>query len=213
MKIKIKLRNKYNLTILNNSPINYEQALQNAFSIIENNQIISSWKDSFMSSNSNYKISDFIEVPKHGCYIDSRIYSIQDTESCIKNLWEIGGNRGWFYANYLWKLRGFIDKLFGGVGLRRGRTHSKEIHTGDAIDFWRVLYANKDEGRLLLFAEMKLPGDAWLNFQVNEHSIEQTATFRPKGLGGILYWHTLLPIHKIIFYGMIKRIAHSTKTK
>ena len=104
-------------------------------------------------------------------------------------------------------MRGFIDKLFGGVGLRRGRTNPFTINVGDSIDFWRVLYANKEEGRLLLFAEMKLPGEAWLEFKIVDDKLMQTATFRPLGLSGRLYWYGVLPFHGFIFNGMLKHIT------
>ena len=95
----------------------------------------------------------------------------------------------------------------GGVGLRRGRTNPNQLHVGDAVDFWRVLYANKSEGRLLLFAEMKLPGEAWLEFKIHNNKLFQTATFRPKGLWGRLYWFSILPLHGIVFKGMINKIG------
>jgi hypothetical protein len=97
--------------------------------------------------------------------------------------------------------------LFGGVGLRRGRTNTSNINVGDSIDFWRVLYANKEEGRLLLFAEMKRPGEAWLEFKVVNDELIQTATFRPLGLAGRLYWYAVVPFHGFLFNGMIKEIA------
>lgn len=92
--------------------------------------------------------------------------------------------------------------------MRRGRTNKSEINAGDALDFWRVLYANKEEGRLLLFAEMKLPGEAWLEFNIKQNEIVQTATFRPKGLLGRLYWYSVLPFHGFIFKGMIRAIGN-----
>jgi hypothetical protein len=95
----------------------------------------------------------------------------------------------------------------GGVGLRRGRTNKNTIQAGDALDFWRVLYANKDEGRLLLFAEMKLPGEAWLEFKLESGKLIQTATFRPLGVSGRLYWYLVLPFHGFIFKGMLNKIT------
>jgi len=100
-----------------------------------------------------------------------------------------------------------MDKLVGGVGLRRGRTHPTRISAGDSIDFWRVLYANRAEGRLLLFAEMTLPGEAWLEFKLVGDTLHQTATFRPKGLWGRIYWYSVAPLHELVFGGMAKRIA------
>jgi hypothetical protein len=100
-----------------------------------------------------------------------------------------------------------MDKLVGGVGLRRGRTNPDRIHAGDTVDFWRVLLADREKGRLLLFAEMKLPGEAWLEFRVKNEQLIQTATFRPRGLWGRLYWFAVFPLHGIVFKGMLKRIA------
>ena len=111
-----------------------------------------------------------------------------------------------------WKLRGYVDKLVGGVGLRRGRTNLTSLDAGDAVDFWRVLYADKNEGRLLLFAEMKLPGEAWLEFKVVGNFLEQTATFRPLGLWGRIYWYSVLPFHGIIFRGMLKKLTKHNNT-
>jgi hypothetical protein len=104
-----------------------------------------------------------------------------------------------------------MDKFVGGVGLRRGRTNLNTLHAGDALDFWRVIFANKDEGRLLLFAEMKVPGEAWLEFKIVDNELVQTATFRPLGLLGRMYWYSLLPAHGVIFGGMLKRLAKGKK--
>ncbi len=100
-----------------------------------------------------------------------------------------------------------MDKFIGGVGLRRGRTNIDTIDVGDALDFWRVLYANKSEGRLLLFAEMKLPGEAWLEFRIEDDKLVQTATFRPLGLLGRIYWYSVLPLHGLIFQGMMNKLS------
>jgi uncharacterized protein YbjT (DUF2867 family) len=206
MKVDVVCRNNELHKILKHSSITYKKALQNAFSKIENNEIISSWKDAYASSGMNINISDFIRVPSFGCFKDQREHSFEDRESCINKIWSIGGEKGWYYGNWLWKLRGFLDKLFGGVGLRRGRTNTDTLNVGDALDFWRVLYANKKEGRLLLFAEMKLPGEAWLEFKIESGNLLQTATFRPLGLLGRLYWISVLPFHGFIFKGMLKKL-------
>ena len=124
---------------------------------------------------------------------------------------KLGGNNGWYCGNWLWKLRGFIDKTIGGVGLRRGRTSENFINVGDALDFWRVIYVNKKEGRLVLYAEMKLPGEAWLEFKIIENKLIQKATFRPLGLKGRFYWYSVLPFHWFIFNGMIKKITEHKK--
>ena len=105
--------------------------------------------------------------------------------------------------NWAWKLRGFLDKLVGGIGLRRGRTHPTRLKVGDALDFWRVLLADEKNRRLLLYAEMKLPGEAWLEFEIIPHETEgilkQTASFRPNGVWGRFYWYSLYPFHALIF--------------
>lgn len=206
MKVEVVCRDAKLNSILNIQPISYVEALKRAFSKIENNEIISSWKDAYSSSGLNFNVSDFILVPTFGCFKDKRRMPIKNKEECIHKIWSIGGKTGWYYGNWLWKLRGFLDKLNGGVGLRRGRTSESELNTGDALDFWRVLYANKEEGRLLLFAEMKLPGEAWLEFRIVHNQLIQTATFRPLGLLGRLYWYAVLPFHGFIFKGMIENI-------
>lgn len=208
MKIEVICRNDDINKILDITPISYREALDKAFSKIVRNEVASSWKDAFISSDFDFNISEFIEVPSHGCFIDHKERALTDREACVDNVWSIGGENGWF-GNWLWKLRGFLDKLAGGVGLRRGRTSENTIHVGDALDFWRVLYADKSEGRLLLFAEMKLPGEAWLEFKITDNKLIQIATFRPLGILGRLYWYSVLPFHGIIFKGMIKRLTKS----
>ncbi len=193
---------------LNIKPITYRQAIENAFTRIEQNMIISSWKDSLVSSMHDKNLNAQIEVPSHGCIKDRKKVKVSNVEKVLSNLWSLGGEKGWYYANRLWGFRGFLDKLVGGVGLRRGRTHPTEIYHGDALDFWRVIYASKENKRLLLFAEMKLPGDAWLEFKIDDDNfLHQTATFRPKGLKGRIYWILLFPFHVFVFRGMVKNIA------
>ena len=160
-----------------------------------------------VSGRMKFKVSDFLDVPTHGCFIDKREQKVTDETETINRIWKIGGNVGWYSANWLWKIRGAIDKLFGGVGLRRGRTDENDLYAGDAVDFWRVLFADKEEKRLLLFAEMKLPGEAWLDFRIKNGTLIQTATFRPKGLFGRLYWYSILPFHGYIFSSMLNRLA------
>lgn len=209
MKIEVICRNDEINKILNIEPLKYTQTLERAFSKIENNEVVSSWKDAYISSNFDFNISEFIHVPTFGCFKDTKERTFENRDACINNIWSIGGENGW-YGNILWKFRGFADKLTGGVGLRRGRTSEDSINVGDALDFWRVMYANKEEGRLLLFAEMKLPGEAWLEFRIVENKLIQTATFRPLGLLGRLYWYAVLPFHGLIFKGMIKKLTKNT---
>ena len=149
-------------------------------------------------------------MPTFGCLKDSKSLKLENPEQALENIWSIGGARGWYYGNWMWKTRGMIDKLFGGVGMRRGRTSPTLIDSGDALDFWRVLLANKEEKRLLLFAEMRVPGEAWLEFRIDENDIlHQIATFRPIGIFGRLYWYAMIPFHFFIFDGMLRNIANS----
>lgn len=207
MKVEVVCRNNDLDKILGIEPISYRESLEKAFKKIETNEIASSWKDANVSSGFNAKISDFIQVPKYGCFKDQREKTYNNKAECIERIWSIGGETGWYYGNWLWKIRGIMDKFVGGVGLRRGRTNIHEINVGDALDFWRVLYANKEEGRLLLYAEMKLPGEAWLEFKIVKDKLVQTATYRPLGLLGRLYWYSVLPFHGFIFEGMLKKLA------
>lgn len=192
--------------------IRYKEAVARAFQQIEQHMVVSSWKDAFSSFNTNPRLMDYVEVPKFGCFKDEKQRTISGNETVVLDrIWRIGGDTGWYYGNFLWKIRGFLDKLVGGVGLRRGRTHLDEISPGDALDFWRVLIADRETKRLLLFAEMKLPGEAWLEFRMMPKDgrlvLNQTATFRPRGLLGRLYWFVVLPFHFFIFNGMIDRIV------
>ncbi len=189
--------------------IEYDTAIKLAFDKIEQNQILSSWRDAQTSDIFKAGFSKFIEVPVNGCFKDVRTIKINNIEKTLQNIWRIGGKTGWYYGNWLWEIRGFIDQLIGGVGMRRGRRSDTDIVTGDALDFWRVLLADKNEMRLLLYAEMKLPGEAWLEFKIDKNNnLTQTATFRPLGLLGRLYWYSVLPFHGFIFRGMIRRIVN-----
>ncbi len=213
MKMEVVCKDNRLQQLLDVKPISYTEAIQLAFLKIEQNLVISSWKDSLVSGRFQHDLTEFIQVPKFGCLKDHQQIQISNPETVLEAIWKIGGNHGWYYGNWLWQIRGYIDKVFGGVGLRRGRTHATELAHGDALDFWRVLLASKEEQRLLLFAEMKLPGEAWLEFRIDEHNVlHQIATFRPRGLLGRLYWYSLVPFHFFIFGGMIKRIANSKKT-
>ena len=188
--------------------IAYEESIERAFARIEQSEVISSWKDAISSGKFNRSLSEFMQVPTFGCFKDERSLKVNDVNRTLEKIWQIGGENGWYYGNALWELRGFLDKLIGGVGLRRGRTNTNHIQPGDALDFWRVLLAEKENRRLLLFAEMKLPGEAWLEFFIDDKEIlHQTATFRPRGLLGRLYWYSVLPFHGLIFNGMIKALA------
>ena len=208
MKMEVICKDNRLQKILGLKPISYTEAIKLAFIKIEQNLVISSWKDSLVSGRFQHNLSEFVQVPTFGCLKDEKKIKIHNPEKVLDNIWTIGGLKGWYYGNWMWQARGFMDKLFGGVGLRRGRTHPTHLDNGDSLDFWRVLLANKDEKRLLLFAEMRLPGEAWLEFRIDEeNNLHQIATFRPKGLWGRLYWYSLVPFHFFIFGGMIRNIG------
>ena len=129
----------------------------------------------------------------------------------------IGGDRGWYHGNVLWRLRGFLDLLVGGAGMRRGRRDPEHLRLGDTVDWWRVEAI--EEGRLLrLAAEMRLPGRAWLQFEVDSDgasgsTLRQTALFDPKGVGGRLYWYALWPVHQYVFAGMLRAMARAAQAE
>lgn len=148
-------------------------------------------------------------------YERQQILTTAPAADVFQVIMSLGGDTGWLYANILWKLRGYMDILVGGPGLRRARPESGELKVGDPLDFWHVdaIIPNK----LLRFrAEMKVPGRAWLQFEIIPKSafkvsIVQTAMYEPGGLPGLLYWYSLYPIHRVIFQGMIAAIAHKAE--
>lgn len=208
MKVKVVCSDNQLQQLLDIDLIAYEKAIKLAFDKVEQQEVLSSWTDALSSDVLQKGISKLIEVPTYGCFKDQRQRQPDDPDAVLNRIWSIGGTTGWYYADSLWALRGFLDKMVGGVGLRRGRKSSHTISAGDSLDFWRVLYADKTEKRLLLYAEMKLPGEAWLEFNIIDGTLYQTATFRPLGIWGRLYWYILLPIHALIFDGMIDHIAN-----
>ena len=145
--------------------------------------------------------------------IDSRTITVDiPAEQAFDPIRRIGGRAGWYYGNWLWSLRGFIDLLIGGVGVRRGRRDPEQLRVGDSLDFWRVEVYDRPH-RLRLRAEMKLPGRAWLEFEVvplaQGSTIRQTAIFDPRGLGGLLYWYGIYPMHQFVFAGMLRNLARA----
>lgn len=189
----------------------FRETVELALQRMDSDNVLSSWKDSFSSSGLDYKLSDHWSVPTHGVLT----YEVQreikvDRDEVLRRLWATGGTHGWWYANWLWKARGVLDLFDKGVGMR-GRTSKEELEPGDAIDFWRVMIANKEEGRLLLYAEMVMPGQGWLDFKLrlkdNKWVLIQKATFRPRGLKGRLYWLSTMPFHHLIFNGMIRKLT------
>ena len=192
--------------------LTYKEALSLAFEKIEQNSIVSSWKDALNRGYLETNFMDQIKVPQNGTFKYKVLIPFErKSDEVMSNVWSIGGNRGWYYWDWIWEIRGLLDKVVGGIGSRRGRTSNADIKAGDALDFWRVLLADRQNKRLLLYAEMKLPGEAWLEFKVLERngrsSLSQVATFRPNGLWGRAYWMAMWPFHLFIFNGMAKRIT------
>ena len=191
------------------STISYKEAVKIALRQNKEGKTETIWFNSYSSGSSNKKLPVHL-IQKEGMIIEKRELALNATSEITFNiLTSLGGKNGW-YANILWKIRGYIDLAFGGVGLRRGRRSQNELITGDPLDFWRVEAIEKNK-LLRLRAEMKLPGDAWLQFQTKDTNnkksvLTQTAFFEPKGLWGLLYWYALYPLHGLIFRGMIRSI-------
>lgn len=189
-------------------PISYEQAVKNAIKEIEENQVISRWNDKgdgVWEKNAQNEISKAV-------FIDRKEVDISNLEASkvYQSFIGIGGENGWFDFDFLWELRGIIDKLIGGVGLKRGRRSQCDLRISDCLDFWKVVDLKKDE-RLLLYAQMKLPGEAWLEFKIKDNKLIQSAYFYPKGVLGRLYWYALVPLHFFVFNNMIKSIIKKAK--
>jgi uncharacterized protein YbjT (DUF2867 family) len=192
--------------------ISYKDSIRFAFKRIDSNDVLSSWCDNDADIDFD---SQAVQVPNHACFKDVRIVNVGDSNvKALERIMKIGGDNGWYAGDWLWEIRGYLDKLIGGVGLRRGRRNPRSLIPGDTIDFWRVLVANEDPGRLLLYAEMKLPGEAWLEIKLVQENgvsqLKQVATFRPRGLLGRLYWYSVLPLHSFIFPNMAKKLANAS---
>lgn len=193
---------------LSHTCLSYEEALQQAFLAIGQNEVSSTWMDAWEIGGSYPSIEHYIQVPTYGILKDRKEVPLHvSPHIALERIWKIGGDTGWYTLNWAWKIRGLVDKLVGGVGLNRGRRHPSELQPGDSIDFWRVLKADQKDKHLILYAEMKLPGEAWLEFKLTDTHLIQQATFRPKGLLGRLYWYAVIPFHLIIFKQMAKKIT------
>lgn len=200
--------------ILPHKLLSYDMAVKLAYARIESDNVLTGWRDSFSSSQIDWHIADHIQVPSHGVFkhIQETVITIPEAVAA-NHIWRIGGSKGWLYANWLWKARGILDLLGRGVGLSRGRTHREELSAGDALDFWRVLIADKTKKYLLLYAEMIMPGEGWLEFRIlqkkNQSILRIEATMRPRGVSGRIYWYSTLPFHKQIFRRMGEEIAQT----
>ncbi|MBT8387727.1 MAG: SDR family oxidoreductase [Ignavibacteria bacterium] len=200
--------------MFNFTPISYKQAVEHALQRNKEGTTKTVWFSAY-SSGIKDKATPVHLTQKEGMIIEKRETLVNaNLESTFEAFTSLGGKNGW-YANFLWGIRGYIDLLFGGVGLRRGRRSETELLPGDPLDFWRVEAIEKNK-LLRLHAEMKLPGEAWLQFEVenagmNRSTLTQTAFFEPKGLLGLLYWYPIYPLHGIIFGGMIKAIKRAAE--
>jgi hypothetical protein len=171
------------------------------------------WSDAFSSVGGD---QPFGGVREGSRLVDSRESTVAVAPAAaFRAVERIGGTTGWYYGDWLWRTRGLIDLAVGGAGLRRGRRDPVRLLPGDALDFWRVEAVERD--RLIrLRAEMKLPGRAWLQFEVDgtdgQSVVRQTAIFEPRGLSGLLYWYALYPVHRLIFAGMLRGIERAAKS-
>lgn len=190
-------------------PISYEDSVRNAIKEIEENQVISRWND---KGDGIWDKIEHKEISK-AIFIDRKEEDISDIEpsKVYQSFIGIGGKNGWFDFDFLWEIRGIIDKLIGGVGLKRGRRSECDLRISDCLDFWKVVDLKENE-RLLLYAQMKLPGFAWLEFKIKDNKLIQSAYFYPKGVLGRLYWYALIPLHYFVFNNMIKSIIKKAKS-
>lgn len=206
MKVEVICHDQRLQELLQVNLISYTEAVKLAYQKTSQSVVPSSWKDALSEPALEKGLVHLMQVPEENCFKDRRVLILKNVPATVERIWTIGGRKGWYYGQWLWSIRGFLDQMIGGVGLRRGRRDENELVAGDALDFWRVIYANKDERRLLLYAEMKLPGEAWLEFKVSGGMLYQTATFKPRGIWGTLYWYSVWPFHEIIFRGLINRL-------
>jgi len=200
--------------VISQDLLTYDEAIERAFSKIAQNRVPSTWYGSLVTGTLSHDQLANVNVPEHGVHIDKRQRKRSASrDECLDAIWSLGGKTGWPSMQWAWQIRGLMDKLVGGIGMRRGRRHPTKLHTGDALDFWRVILADKERGRLILYAEMKLPGEAWLVYEVEGDMVHQTATFRAKGVLGRLYWYSVYPLHFIIFPQMLRRLARGWKAR
>ena len=205
------VRDESALKVFNIQPMGVDDAIRRALVNEDKEFAETRWSDSLSSSG---EMLSWFGVSFGSRLMDSRTVQLNMPPTLtFKPIQRIGGDTGWYAWNWLWQLRGFIDLLVGGVGMRRGRAHFEILRVGDTVDFWRV--EEHDPNHFLrLAAEMKLPGRAWLEFEVLgddiSSTIRQTAIFDPVGLLGLIYWYALYPLHQLVFAGMLRGIADKT---
>lgn len=194
-----------------------KQAIDMALSKIQHHSVESHWSDAGELPPPEWVAPGDPGWAGGDYYEDNRVIFVNQTPQEVwHRLIRLGGKTGWYYGNWLWKLRGWMDKLMGGVGLSRGRRSSEELLYGDALDFWRVFQV-ENEKRLLLIAEMIVPGQASLEFRLTPTDegtkLQQIARFVPQGVMGLLYWTAVSPLHEFVFNGMLKGIATADKSR
>jgi len=191
------------------TPLSYEEAIKEALLDIEDNQVLSRWCDSSADRVCDVRGQDRIDT---AVLRDRKVYDFGNIkpESVFASAKSIGGENGWFHSDFLWRIRGLIDKLLGGPGLNRGRRDPDELRIGDSLDFWKVVDIKQNK-RILLSTQMKVPGKAWLEFSIKGRTLVQTAHFLPKGLWGRLYWYLTAPFHTIVFRDLAKGIIKRAK--
>ncbi len=191
-------------------PKSFKESVKSAIAQMEENQVISRWSDA--GGGHGHLEENYINEFAKSVLIDRQRLSIEGSspDTVYKTFCSIGGKNGWFRYNWLWEIRGFMDKLLGGAGLNRGRRDKKALRIGESVDFWIVedLIPNK---RLLLYAQMKVPGKAWLEFLIKDNELIQSAYFLPRGVWGRLYWYIMMPIHFLIFRDMAQEIIDRSK--
>lgn len=191
-------------------PFDYPTAVRLALANLDTGQVETAWTDALASSQGDTRPVEL--VTQEGIILERRRRVVRASPAATYRAFaRLGGATGWLYLNWTWVLRGFVDRLLGGVGLRRGRRDPKDVRVGDAVDFWRVEAVEPNE-MIRLRAEMKVPGRAWLEFQVEAldsttSRLSQTAYFVPHGLSGLLYWYLLYSVHSLIFSGLARRLA------
>jgi len=191
-------------------PVAYERAIAAALEEIERNQVLSRWCDSSAAESCDL---DVREKTADAVYRDLRRTDFGEVPAAavFRSVTSLGGRRGWMALGPLWRIRGWMDKLSGGPGLSRGRRDPDNLRIGDGLDFWKVLDLQPDR-RLLLLAQMKVPGRAWLEFAIEGNILVQTAFFLPRGLWGRLYWYSMKPAHAFIFKKMSRRIIERARS-
>jgi uncharacterized protein YbjT (DUF2867 family) len=187
------------------TPMPYQDAVKKALRELEENQVLSRWCDSSAGAVCDIKDKD---DPASSVLRDRREYPLNGAspDKVFAAACSLGGEEGWFHYHFLWQLRGLMDKVIGGYGLSRGRRERGRLRIGDSLDFWKVADI-KENKRLLLVAQMKLPGKAWLEFDIQPDKLVQTAHFIPKGLWGKIYWYSVLPLHHLVFTNLARQIV------